>query len=280
MSKLASIVIPSFNNAAYIEAAVESCLAQTYEPLEVIISDHSSTDGTWDLLQKYADDPRVTLFQTPTGGGAPANWDAVTSHARGTYLKLVCGDDLIYPECVAKEIAALESHPGTVLASCKRDILNASGDFLVRGRGLQGIKGQDAVPGREAVRSTVTAGANIFGEPGCVLMLRSAFEAVGGWDARDPYVIDQHTFSRVLTQGDFAPVQESLAAFRLSSGQWTAKIANAQSRQVVSYHHRFAAEFPGTLSRADLAIGDNRARIMSYVRRAANLWLSKTHADH
>lgn len=279
MNPTVSLVIPSFNNASYITDAVDSVLAQTYREIEVIIADHSSTDGTWELLQQYAEDPRISLFQTPTGGGAPANWRAVTERATGTYLKLVCGDDLIYPECVTEEVAALEA-TGAVLSSCKRDILNASGDFLVRGRGLQGIDERESIPGAEAVRATVRAGANIFGEPGCVLMRRSAFDAVGGWDARDPYVIDQHTFSRVLTQGDFAPVHQSLAAFRLSSGQWTARIANEQSRQVVSYHHRFASEFPGILSRADLALGDNRARLMSYVRRGANLWLSKTHKGH
>lgn len=279
MSALVSVVIPSFNNAKYIAAAVDSVLVQTYGELEVIISDHSSTDGTWEILQAYTDDPRVTLFQTPTGGGAPANWRAVTERATGTYLKLVCGDDLIYPDCIAEEVAALE-RTGGVLSSCTRDILNASGDVIVRGRGLQGVSGDAAVPGLDAVRATVRAGANIFGEPGCVLMSREAFDAVGGWDARDPYVIDQHTFSRVLTQGDFAPVHRSLAAFRLSSGQWTAKIANEQSRQVVSYHHRFASEFPGSLGRADLLVGDNRARLMSYVRRAANLWLTKTHDGH
>lgn len=272
-----SVVIPSYNNAAVIEAAVDCVLAQTYQDFELIISDHSSTDGTWEKLQRYSGDPRVTLFQTPTGGGAPANWNAVSQRAQGTYLKLFCGDDLIYPKLLEKQVETLE-RTGAVLSATKRDVLNSSGRVLVSARGLQGAT--EEMSGRDAVRATVRAGANIFGEPGCVLFRRDAFEAVGGWDARDPYVIDQHTFSRILTQGAFAPIDESLAAFRLSATQWTAKLANQQSAQVVSYHHRFAAEHPGYLNKADLFVGDNRARVMAYVRRAAHLYLEKTDSKH
>ena len=277
MPALVSIVIPSYNNAAFIEATMASVLEQTYTDLEVIVSDHSSTDGTWEKLQQFAGDARVRLFQTPTGGGAPANWKAVTREATGEYLKLVCGDDVIYPEMVTRQVDVLQ-RSGAVLSATKRDIINASGKVLVKARGLQGVT--SSMPGVDAVRAAVRAGTNVFGEPGCVLMRREALEAEGGWDARDPYVIDQQTYSRVLTHGEFAPVNESLAAFRLSSGQWTAKLANSQSAQVVSYHHRFAAEHPGTLTRTDLALGDTRARAMAYVRRAANFYLSKTHAAH
>ena len=68
-----SVVIPSFQNAAFIEATVESVLAQTFTDFELIVADHGSTDGTWERLARFADEDRVTLVQTPPGGGAPAN---------------------------------------------------------------------------------------------------------------------------------------------------------------------------------------------------------------
>ena len=73
-----SIVVPTYNNADFVEETIESILAQTYADFELVIADHSSTDGTWEKLQRFVDEPRVRLLETPAGGGAPANWTRVT----------------------------------------------------------------------------------------------------------------------------------------------------------------------------------------------------------
>jgi glycosyltransferase involved in cell wall biosynthesis len=61
-----SIVIPAYNNADYLAETVDSVLAQTFTDFEVVIADHSSTDGTWDVMQRYADEPRVRLLAPGT----------------------------------------------------------------------------------------------------------------------------------------------------------------------------------------------------------------------
>lgn len=109
MQPLVSVVVPAFNAALYVEAALDSILAQTYEDFEVVVADHSSTDGTWEILQRYADDPRVRLSRTPTGGGAEGNWNAVSKLARGEWVKLVCADDLIYPQLLETQMSAIDS---------------------------------------------------------------------------------------------------------------------------------------------------------------------------
>ncbi len=273
MSPRVSVVIPSYNNADFIEATVESVLAQTFADFELVISDHSSTDDTWDLLQRFASDPRVRLFQTPSGGGAPANWLAVTAEASGELLKLVCGDDIIEPDCLAVQVAAIDSAPGIVMVSAKRDLIDARGNVVIRARGLAGMTGRR--PGRTAMRRTVVAGANIFGEPACVLFDRAAFTAAGGWKADHPYVIDQQTYCDVLARGDFYGVDRSLAHFRLSAGQWSVNLAKSQSDQVIGFHHALAARNPGVLSRRDLVVGDARARLTAVQRRLAYLWVGR-----
>src|SRR5207344_678025 len=97
-------------------------------------------------------------------------------------------------------------------------------------RGLAGLAGR--VPGRMAVRHTVVAGSNIFGEPACVLFRRDALDGAGGWDGRHPYVIDEATYVKVLLHGDFFGIDRALAAFRLSSSQWSVHLARDQSSQV------------------------------------------------
>jgi glycosyltransferase involved in cell wall biosynthesis len=268
-----SVVVPSYNNASFIEAAMDSILGQTFEDFELVVADHSSSDGTWERLQRYRADPRVRLMRTEAGGGAPRNWERVTAAARGALVKLVCGDDIIYPDCLRLQVEAMDANPSVVLVATRRDLIEARGGLVKAGRGLAGLTGR--VPGRVAARHTVVAGSNIFGEPACVLIRREALERAGGWDARHPYVIDEATYVNVLLLGDFFGIDAALAAFRLSSSQWSVHLAREQSDQVVGFHHRLAAAAPGLLSRTDLLRGDAMARGMAYVRRLAYIWVGR-----
>lgn len=268
-----SIVVPAFRNGPFIERAIDSILAQTHDELEVIVADHSSDDDTWAKLQRYADDPRVRLTTTPTGGGAPANWRRVTELATGDYLKLVCGDDVIRPDSVAKQVAALEEHPNAVMAASQRDIVDVHGEPIMRGRGLAGMRG--AVDGREAIRRTVAAGTNVFGEPACVMFRREALVDAGGWDDRWPYLLDEATYANVLMAGDLVAVPESLAEFRLNSGQWSVALARSQAEQAVAFHRAMHESRPDVVTGTDVALGNARAHVNAIGRRAVYLRYAK-----
>jgi glycosyltransferase involved in cell wall biosynthesis len=250
---------------------VRSVLDQTFTDFELVISDHTSTDGTWELLQQFADDPRVRLTRVASGGGAPANWTAVTAQARGELLKLVCGDDLLYPSALAEQVAAFDRYPQAVLVSCLRDVVDADGRPVIKGRGLQGLSG--LVPGGRAIRRTVAAGTNVFGEPVCILVRRSALISAGGWDARAPYLIDQATFARVLRRGPMVALRRPLAAFRVSQAQWSVGLARQQSAHAREFHRSVSKENPGLIRRRDTLSGDVRATAMGYARRAVYLAL-------
>jgi glycosyltransferase involved in cell wall biosynthesis len=268
-----SVVVPSYNNVSFIEATMDSILAQTFEDFELVVADHSSADGTWERLQHYRTDPRVRLLRTEAGGGAARNWERVTSSARGELLKLVCGDDVIYPDCLRRQVEAMDANPSVVLVAAQRDLIDARGAILMSRRGLAGLTGR--VAGRKAVRHTVVAGSNIFGEPACVLFRRQTLQDAGGWDGRHPYVIDEGTYVNVMLRGDFLGIDTSLAAFRLSSSQWSVQLAREQSHQVIEFHHQLANDVSGLLSRTDLLRGDARARGMAYARRLAYLWVGR-----
>jgi glycosyltransferase involved in cell wall biosynthesis len=273
-----SVVVPSYNNASFIEATMDSILAQTYRGFELVVADHSSSDGTWERLQGYATDPRVRLLRTEAGGGALRNWERVTTAARGELVKLVCGDDIIYQDCLRVQVEAMDANPSVVLVAAQRDLIDARGGIVMSRRGLAGLTGR--VPGRTAARHTVLAGSNIFGEPACVLIRRQTLQDAGGWDSQFPYVIDEASYVSVLLRGDFLGIDQAMAAFRLSSSQWSVHLAREQSDQVVGFHHRLAASTPGLLSRTDLFRGDARARAMAYARRLAYLWVGRRmHAE-
>jgi glycosyltransferase involved in cell wall biosynthesis len=262
-----SIVIPSFQNAAYIERTMESVLAQTFTEFELVVADHQSSDGTWELLQQYAGDDRVRLMQTPTGGGAPANWERVTAQARAPYLKLVPGDDVLYPTCVEQQVRALDQHPSAVVASVRRDLIDPADGVLLKGRGHGRLHG--VVPGEQAIRELVRSGANLLGEPGCVMIRTAVLRQVGGWTSAYPFLIDQVTYMKALRYGDLLAQDTVAAAFRVSSTQWSVRLAREQAGQAHAAHRYFRQTVPSAVSRGDELIGNARATGTAWLRRLA-----------
>lgn len=272
MNALVSVVVPAYRNADYIAATIDSVLAQTDPDFELIVADHTSPDATREIAASY-DDPRITVVDTPAGGGAPRNWNRVSQLATGEYVKLVCGDDLLHPEAIAVQREALDRHPSAVMASSQRDLVDARGETFLRARGLANLRG--LVPGADAVRATVRSGTNIFGEPACTMIRRSALEETGWWDGTKAYYIDAGTYARVLTRGDLVAVPRSLASFRVSASQWSVRLMKEQQQQAAEFHAEARDLFPGTITASDVRRGDLMAHLVAWQRRAAYTVLGK-----
>ena len=274
MNPRVSVVVPAYNNAQYLAATLDSVLAQDFTDYELVVADHSSSDATAEILGRYASHPKVRVLPpTPTGGGALANWNRVSRHARGELLKLVCGDDLVAPGLLREQVGALDAHPGAVLVACTRDVIDASGRVLIHDRGLAGLEGR--VSGADALRATVRAGTNIFGEPGCVLFRRDLLELEGGWDSTWPYLIDQATYARILMHGDMVALRMPLASFRISAGQWSVRLAGQHAGQSMAFHKWLQQAHPGLLSVGDVVLGNMRTMALGIARRAAYFWLRR-----
>lgn len=107
MTPLASIVMPSFNQAEFIEASIASVLNQDYPRLELIVADGGSTDGTVEILQRIqVHDSRLRWFSEPDTGPANAINKALT-RVRGTLIGWLNSDDLYTPGAVGRAVAAL-----------------------------------------------------------------------------------------------------------------------------------------------------------------------------
>lgn len=276
MSPRVSVVVPTFNNAAFVAETIETILTQSYSSFELVIADHASQDGTWSILQRYSSDPRVRLTQTDAGGGAQRNWNRVSAAARGEWIKLVCGDDLLLPSGLATQLAAVDetdAPDAVALVASPRKIIDAKGRQVFASVGLAGLRG--LVEGRTAIRHAVRRGTNIFGEPCCTLLRRNVLEEVGWWDGTYGYLIDESTYLRMLLRGNLLALPETVAAFRLSSSQWSVRLANQQARQAAAVHRELLKAAPGVVSKADVALGDAQAHARAVQRRLAYAWLRR-----
>lgn len=102
MAHLVSVVIPTYNRCDRLATAIESVLQQTYAPLELIVVDDGSTDGTADLLKGYGDDIRVIHQQNRGVSGAR---NTGIRAAKGGLIALLDSDDMWLPEKLAHQAA-------------------------------------------------------------------------------------------------------------------------------------------------------------------------------
>jgi GT2 family glycosyltransferase len=115
-----SIGMPCYNSERWISPAIESLLAQSFEDFELIVSDNASSDGTWDIVQRYAaGDDRIRPYRNPENLGASANFNRVFELARAPYFKWASSNDWCAPGLLDACRNALDADPGAVLA-CPR----------------------------------------------------------------------------------------------------------------------------------------------------------------
>jgi glycosyltransferase involved in cell wall biosynthesis len=104
---LVSIVITSYNRAPFISKAIESCLQQDYQNIEIVISDNCSSDETSQIVEKYLHDSRVKFIVNEYNIGMIGNFlRATTSLARGKFICFVSSDDfLINPSFISEAVS-------------------------------------------------------------------------------------------------------------------------------------------------------------------------------
>lgn len=123
-----SLGMPVYNGEQYVEAALDSILAQTFTDFELIISDNGSTDATLAICRRYeAADPRITLHSHRVNRGGTWNFNFVFREARGGYFKWACHDDLMAPTMLERCVEVLDEHPDVIVSYPKTLIIDAEG---------------------------------------------------------------------------------------------------------------------------------------------------------
>jgi len=107
---LVSVIIPTHNGERYLPAAIESCLAQTYGTIEIIVVDDGSEDGTRGLARKYRDrDGRVFMIRKKNGGPASAR-NAGLEHATGEYVCFLDDDDVFETTKIEEQLNFMQAN--------------------------------------------------------------------------------------------------------------------------------------------------------------------------
>lgn len=266
-----SVCIPTWRGAATIEAALDSVRAQRFEDFELIVADDASPDDTLQRVQAWRD-PRLRIEPSPRNLGPEGNWNRCLALARGDYVKLLPQDDLLHPDCLARQVQALDGRADLSLAFSARDVIGPDGRVRLRARGF-GRRARGTVDRDTVLRGCLRQGTNVVGEPGAVLFRRSAAERVGGFSMRHPYVIDLDYWLRLLAVGPGWYEPEALASFRVWRGSWSVSIGRGQAADFRGLMGEALTAAPGAAGPLDRLRGRVMPELNALLRHAFYRWV-------
>lgn len=232
-----SICLPNLNTRPFLEERMATILAQSFSDWELIISDNFSDDGSWEYLQQFKDDPRISLFQAPRRG-MYANWNECLRRATGEYCYIATSDDTMTPDCLAKLVAPLDRFPQIHLAVCDFQEINeksqavdsiprASRAFLGEWMNVSSIR-----CGKTEFLLHAGFGSTIWVTMTAVLFRRSLLDRIGTFRTDFGSKADEAWTLRASLASDIAYVPEKLATWRHHSRQAT-KLWDAREGELI-----------------------------------------------
>jgi len=199
---LVSIVIPSYNHEAYLEAAIDSVLSQDYPNIELIVIDDGSTDRSADILRSYGERFRWEL-QPNQGQVATLNRGWLSS--KGAILGYLSADDLLLERAVSSAVRCLGENPDAVLAYCDFNLIDPHSAVVRR------VRAPDFDYRRMVVEIECPPGPGAF-------FRRWAFVKAGTWNTHFKQMLDYEYWLRLGLHGRFVRIPEVLAAYRVHPG--------------------------------------------------------------
>lgn len=131
VDKKVSVGLPVYNGEKYLSKSIESVLAQDFGDFDMLISDNSSTDGTWDICNNYARiDKRIRLNRNNRNLGVIANSQLVESLTHGQYFMWHAHDDLLLPSYISSCYQVLETDREVAVCYSKTTFIDENDDEL------------------------------------------------------------------------------------------------------------------------------------------------------
>lgn len=231
MKPLVSVCVPIFNGVSFLDRCLASIEAQTYEPLEVLLVDDQSTDGSREIAERFvAIHSNARLHTNRVRLGLGLNLNQCISLARGEWIKFVFQDDEVTPECIEKMEEAGGAEFPFVVCNRRYDIVRAEDwrvkalTYLKRLSARTLFSNQQYLSPEEFAAAVLEAKRiNFVGEPVATMFRSSLIDEVGGFNVRLIQLIDYELWVRIATNYGVRTVDEELAIFRVHSGAASAQ---------------------------------------------------------
>jgi glycosyltransferase involved in cell wall biosynthesis len=211
MNPLVSILIPAYNAEATIAESLRSAIGQTWQRKEIIVVDDGSTDRTGAIARSF-NFKHLRVVSTENRGLAAAV-NLALSHSQGDYVQELDSDDILAPDKVERQIAALRGGGG------KRILLSSPwAPFFHRTRGARFVQNslcQDLSPVEWLLRKMSN---NLHMQNATWLASRELVEAAGPWNTQLEYDQDGEYFARVILASEGTRFVPGAGVFYRASG--------------------------------------------------------------
>lgn len=255
-----SIVIPTYNRAALLEAALESVFAQEFTGFEVLVVDDGSTDGTQEMLARYSGQVRV-LRQENQGQGAARNLGI--QHATGEYVVFLDSDDLWFPWTLATYQQAIGMYGGpTVVMGSQAPFQRPEELYRVRREPLRAHAFADYLASAEAP----------FVRTACVIAVRTeTLRRVGGFTAKRINSEDHDLLYRLGTEPGFVWMEAPLVmGYRKHEDSSSRQLERSYEGQCYLLEQERQGRYPGGAARRR-----ERLTLLLHGARHVTRWLTE-----
>jgi glycosyltransferase involved in cell wall biosynthesis len=197
-----SVIIPTYNCARFLKAAVDSVLAQSFRDFEILVVDDGSTDDTEDVMLRYCS-PVHYLRQANKGVSAARNNGIAMS--QGRYISFLDADDTYFPQKLERQLTALRTQRG--YRACY-SAFTVTDEQLKPQRANRGLR-------RDVGLEDLLIRGNVIGSLCTVLCERGVFTTTGGFDSAFSQCADWDMWIRVATHTRFTYLDEELVTYRM-----------------------------------------------------------------
>jgi glycosyltransferase involved in cell wall biosynthesis len=221
LPSLVSVVIPCYKGERFLAEAIESCVAQSYPLLEIIVVDDASPDSCAAIAERYAlADDRVRVVRRSCNGGVSRAFNSGFDVARGEYLTRLAQDDAFEPDAIARLVTGLcAGGPATGLAYCDYCKIDEAGKVVG-----QSLTAEPA----DALKYSNEIGL-------CVMWTRDVWETIGGFNPDFDAAEDFEYWLRAAERFSLVKIPGPPALrIRIHAGMGTVQFAE---KQVAAYHN-------------------------------------------
>jgi len=212
---LVSIVTPVYNGEPYLKECIDSVLAQTYQNWEYIILNNCSEDATLRIAEEYAaKDDRIRVYSNDTLLPIIANHNKAFGlmSADSKYCKVVCADDWLFPECLARMVELAEANPSVGLIGAYQ-LSGGEEEWYLRNDGLPYHR--TVIPAREVARAQLLGTLHVLGNPTSDFYRADIVRSSDNFFPNESAEADVSACFRCLQVSDFGFVHQVLSFERI-----------------------------------------------------------------
>ncbi|MBN8579302.1 MAG: glycosyltransferase [Anaerolineae bacterium] len=195
---LVSIITPSYNQAKYLEQTILSVLEQDYPRMEYIVVDGASTDGSVEIIKKYAD--RLAHWESVKDDGQADAINKGFAHATGEIVAWLNSDDYYLPGTISAAVKVFEENPDVVLVYANMLAVDESGQTF------------NTLTYKQLTLEDLLC-FQIIGQP-AVFMRRSALQKTSGLDLTFHFLLDHLLWIKIAKQGRILHINQTWSAAR------------------------------------------------------------------